>query len=150
MSHELLAKIEKVKGLLAHKNPNLTSGDLFGLLCDRFLEEHSHEMTQKVKLNRPEHLSPPRKKSALAENAASKGRALRVHLKRQVWKRDKGQCQKCKSVHALQIDHIHPVALGGDNDLTNLRLLCRSCNQREAIKFFGVNKMAGYIDRSQD
>lgn len=28
----------------------------------------------------------------------------------------------------MQIDHLHPIYLGGDNDLNNLMPTCRSCN----------------------
>src|SRR5690606_7923288 len=33
-NHELLEKIETVKGLLAHKQPNASLGDIFNELCD--------------------------------------------------------------------------------------------------------------------
>ncbi|MEK7357089.1 MAG: HNH endonuclease signature motif containing protein [Bdellovibrionota bacterium] len=38
-----------------------------------------------------------------------------------------------------------PFALGGPNELENLRLVCRSCNQRSAIEVYGVEKMENYI-----
>jgi hypothetical protein len=60
--------------------------------------------------------------------------------------RAEGKCQfvdletgkRCGSRYFLEIDHsIKPVALGGSNDLENLRLLCRGHNAREAVKIFG-------------
>ncbi|WP_413581230.1 HNH endonuclease [Bdellovibrio sp. HCB288] len=45
---------------------------------------------------------------------------------------------KCKSKYQLQIDHRQPIALGGRNDLQNLRVLCRAHNLAEAEKL-GLN-----------
>ncbi len=57
---------------------------------------------------------------------------LNSPLKREVFSRDK-VCQQCGSIHRLEFDHSKPKSLGGDNTSTNLRLLCRSCNQRKRI-----------------
>ncbi|MEK2690608.1 HNH endonuclease [Bdellovibrio sp. GT3] len=39
---------------------------------------------------------------------------------------------KCNSKYQLQIDHIQPIALGGNNEPQNLRVLCRAHNLTEA------------------
>ncbi len=59
-------------------------------------------------------------------------------LRREVWQRDQSRCVNCKSRHTLEIDHVIPVARGGNNTPENLRLLCRSCNQFAAIQAFGI------------
>ncbi|MEK7355656.1 MAG: HNH endonuclease [Bdellovibrionota bacterium] len=59
--------------------------------------------------------------------------------------RDRGCCGNCGSTRNIEIDHIVPFALGGSNDLENLRLVCRSCNQRSAIEQFGVGKIQSYL-----
>ena len=59
--------------------------------------------------------------------------------RRAVWDRDGGKCVCCSSRRNLNFDHIQPVALGGESDESNLRLLCFQCNQRQAIKTFGVH-----------
>lgn len=52
-------------------------------------------------------------------------------LRFEVFKRDKFICQYCGAKAPdvlLQVDHIHPVAEGGGNDILNLLTSCQSCN----------------------
>jgi len=56
------------------------------------------------------------------------------------------QCEICGSHYALEIDHIVPRAKGGTTTIENLRLLCRSCNQRAAINEFGQLRMDQFIN----
>lgn len=55
-------------------------------------------------------------------------------VRRFVFQRDGGQCQKCGSRELLQFDHIIPVALGGSSEPENLQLLCSSCNREKSDK----------------
>ncbi len=55
-------------------------------------------------------------------------------IRRHVFARDQHQCKNCGSTHALEIDHIQAKSLGGSNAPENLRILCRSCNQRARIR----------------
>jgi hypothetical protein len=64
--------------------------------------------------------------------AEAKKTKLNSPLKREVFQRDQ-VCQQCGSIHRLEFDHRHPKSLGGDNTSANLRILCRSCNQRKGI-----------------
>ncbi len=45
--------------------------------------------------------------------------------------------KRCGSRFQTQMDHVTPVALGGANDVTNLRLLCRTHNLLMAEKTLG-------------
>lgn len=38
------------------------------------------------------------------------------------------KCQLCPNSVDLTLDHMHPVSRGGTDDLTNLWILCYSCN----------------------
>lgn len=77
------------------------------------------------------------------EENSSNPRYISKRLKHQVWTRDSGACVICKSRQNLNLDHIVPVAHGGNAAVNNLRLLCFSCNQRAGIKIFGVEKISG-------
>jgi hypothetical protein len=122
----LLEKIQKLKGLLAHSHPNIGMADLVNMLCDLGIQK----------------LDPAQKKSSAAPRVPESKAAT----KREIWKRDFSQCRNCGSNYAVQTDHSFPRGLGGDSTTQNLRLLCRSCNQRAAIEAYGIGKMEPYID----
>ncbi len=63
----------------------------------------------------------------------------------QVWQNAEAKCSKCSSQFALEVDHIIPLGKGGDDSPENLRLLCRTCNQRAAIKEYGLRKMSSHL-----
>ena len=117
---DLREKLLQVKGLFAHIDPNLTLTELLHRLCDQ-------ELAKKTKVSR-------------APKVNSKS-----EIRRQVWRRDGGKCRNCGSTHALQIEHIKPQAAGGEWTIDNLCLLCRHCNQRSAIDYFGMEKMKSYL-----
>ncbi|MFN6571162.1 HNH endonuclease [Dendronalium sp. ChiSLP03b] len=58
-------------------------------------------------------------------------------VRKYVFQRDRYQCQSCGKttlVTNLTIDHIIPLARGGQNDISNLYTLCFSCNQQKTDK----------------
>ncbi|MBV8884318.1 MAG: HNH endonuclease [Chroococcidiopsidaceae cyanobacterium CP_BM_RX_35] len=62
----------------------------------------------------------------------------RIHIppevRKYVFERNQYQCQSCGRTHQeteLNIDHIIPLAGGGQNDISNLQTLCRNCNQQK-------------------
>jgi 5-methylcytosine-specific restriction endonuclease McrA len=38
------------------------------------------------------------------------------------------RCLACGATEDLSVDHIHPLSLGGSNEITNLQVLCCECN----------------------
>lgn len=53
-------------------------------------------------------------------------------------------CQSCGREDELTVDHIKPKSLGGTNEILNLQLLCKTCNQRKANKYKGLKKVRLY------
>lgn len=55
-------------------------------------------------------------------------------VRKYVFERDRYQCKSCGKTNLetnLTIDHIIPLARGGQNDISNLQTLCTACNQRK-------------------
>jgi 5-methylcytosine-specific restriction endonuclease McrA len=115
----LREKLLRVRGLYAHLDPTMTLSELLHKICDLVLDE-------KMKVSRL-------RAGSVAE------------IRRRVWRRDNGKCRKCGSTHALQIEHLVPRAVGGQSTYENMCLLCRACNQRNAIEYFGLKKMGNYL-----
>ena len=96
-------------------------------------------------------VKPTRERKATSSakaSAVSHGRDIPAAVRRQVWERDGGRCAwvaedgcRCGSRWKLEIDHIHPVALGGPSTIDNVRLLCRSHNDFHATLVFGREHM---------
>lgn len=62
-------------------------------------------------------------------------RLIPSEVKKEVWKRDKGECVKCGSKKNLHFDHDLPFSKGGTS-LTekNIKLLCAKCNLKKSNK----------------
>lgn len=73
-------------------------------------------------------------------------------IQRKIFARDGNQCtfvsddgRRCSERGRLQVDHILPVAKGGDDRPENLRLLCAAHNQLMAERHFGKDFMRDKI-----
>lgn len=51
-------------------------------------------------------------------------------LRQEVLERDEYQCGNCGSTDSLHVHHIVPLSLGGSNQPSNLRTLCKSCHKK--------------------
>ncbi len=131
VNEAFLKKLDKRRGLLAHKKPNIKMAELFDMVCDLGIEKWDKSDDQ---------ASAPARVT-LRQSKAAKERFIH--------KRDGGKCRICGSQYALEIDHILPKSMGGEDNIENLRLLCRLCNQREAIRILGLKKMDPYINGNQ-
>lgn len=123
IKEETHIKLKKLQALKAHSCPDMDS------FFDKVFEELNVLWNPALKSARK-----------LSKISSPENRYISQKDKTFVWKRDHGQCRICKSTYALQIDHIKPFAAGGKTTPENLRLLCRNCNQRKGIEFFGKAK----------
>jgi 5-methylcytosine-specific restriction endonuclease McrA len=85
-----------------------------------------------------------------AARAAANPRHVPAAVRRAVWERDGGRCafvgvdgHRCEARERLELDHVLPLARGGQATVGNLRLLCRAHNQHVAEREFGKQHMIG-------
>lgn len=43
-------------------------------------------------------------------------------------------CLSCDSPNDITVDHVQPISKGGDHNVGNMQILCRSCNSRKGVK----------------
>ena len=61
--------------------------------------------------------------------------SISKRIRQSIFERDGERCRYCGSTGGpFQIDHIHPVALGGDNNPENLTVACVTCNSSKHAK----------------
>lgn len=131
LDKETFISLNELKSIRSHAPSGKTYGGVIGDLVDLGQEEWN-----------------PRKRNApstLKSQRNNKSREIPSTTRAQIWQRDGGACtytdpitgKRCGSKHYLQLDHIHPQALGGTNAPENLRLLCGQHNRWRAEKTFG-------------
>ncbi len=148
---------------MAHRKPHLSMQEFMDELCEIALEKldptrKSQCEAKRQSANRGHGLTKVKMSDAPSAPEVDTARSVKtgrqvkvarqyisVKIKREVWKKSEGRCANCRSEYALEIDHIKPLATRGDNNRENLRLLCRRCNQRAAIKQIG-SEIYKYIE----
>ena len=132
VDRETHALFEELKALLAHVVP---TGDMASVLKRALQVAVEHEKKRKfatgVKCRSARETAPTR--------------AIPDAIRQQVFARDGACCtfvgadgKRCGSTWRLELDHVIPVALGGETSVENLRVLCRAHNQFEAERVLGA------------
>ncbi len=82
-------------------------------------------------------------------NPSTRTRHIPAHVKRAVWKRDRGQCtfvsesgHRCETRAGVEFDHRKEFARGGEATVDGIRLRCRAHNQFTAERTFGAEFMS--------
>ena len=165
-SDSLMKKLERIRNLMGHKDV-YTYEKLLEVMADDILKRHDPllKVTSKKLSNQTadkltqslipgegairKHISDTGKDSEREHIHDTRENIARKHIpakvRRAVFAKSDHRCARCGSLHALQVDHIQPVCHGGGNDPSNLRILCRTCNQRAAIRKIGGKQMQLYL-----
>ncbi|HET7544460.1 MAG TPA: HNH endonuclease [Polyangiaceae bacterium] len=92
----------------------------------------------------------------LTSTGAKRTRRCPAAVARAVFLRDRGQCtfvasdgRQCCARRWLELDHIVPRALGGEDSVRNLRLRCRAHNQHYARQCFGAAHVQAAMEYSR-
>jgi len=129
-------KLRFAQCLLGRAVPSGALDQVFEHVLDAFLEK-----AEKRSL-----ASPARSKPRSGETDS---RYVPAAIRREVMARDGRQCtfvstsgRRCTACRRLDLDHIVPLAKGGETTAANLRLLCPVHNQHAADREFGAGFMA--------
>jgi hypothetical protein len=159
LDSDAIESLTELKCRLSHQIPNASYKDLIRFL----IEEKLKQVRKKAGLDPEPKASPasdPRPKSesqtkvtaaAAVDSQASVTRfrkAIPMPIRKALAQRSGGRCEylapdgkRCNSMQFLEIDHILSYALGGSNDLKNLRHYCRAHNLLHAREIFGTEYM---------
>jgi hypothetical protein len=128
-------KLRRAQALLRHRVPSGDLDQVLGHALDTLLRD-----LERQKFAATEH---PRRGKARA--ATCDPRRVPNEVKRAVHARDGEQCafvsedgERCTERGFLELDHVVPVARGGQPTVPNTRLLCAAHNQYEADRILGA------------
>jgi 5-methylcytosine-specific restriction endonuclease McrA len=137
VDQETYDQLRHAQALLGHAVP---SGDVAEVL-KRALNSLVRDL-EKRKLAKCDRPRPQR--------GTAKGRHIPAAIKRAVVERDGGRCtfvseqgKRCDSRTRLELDHVEPLARGGEATVAGIRLLCRAHNQHAADRALGEQFMDG-------
>lgn len=99
--------------------------------CNQYVEYGNEDVHLKYLCPRFTNEKPPETR---AESTRRKWEFERVRKRPRVVERDGKVCKQCGATDNLVIDHIVPIAKGGSNDLSNLQILCWTCNAKKGTK----------------
>ena len=131
ISRDTRDKLDRVQALARHAVPD---GDLAAIF-DRALTLLLNDLERR----RCAAAVSPRAPRAASETS----RRIPAAVKREVWRRDNGQCAfvgrygRCSERGFLEYHHLRPYAAGGPATTANIELRCRAHNAHEAALFFG-------------
>ena len=144
ISAKLRGKLDRATALMSHRNPSRKTENVLDAALDLLLAKLEKERLGKASLSR-----------SSAAGATTKGTISRA-MRRAVFERDGERCtwvdaegRRCACTEMLEIDHVHPAALGGTAELAGLRVLCAVHNRLHAEQCFGKEHVAKQIHLRQ-
>jgi hypothetical protein len=131
VSRETHDKLRRVQDLLRHQVPDGDPAVVFDRALTLLLQDLERKRLAVAQHPRPARVSAPG------------SRHVPAAVRREVWKRDRGQCafiggaRRCTERGFLEFHHVVPFAEGGPTTAENLQLRCRAHNVFEAEQHFG-------------
>ncbi len=131
VSRETHDKLRRVQDLLRHQVPDGNPAVVFDRALTLLLQDLERKKLADARRPRPARASAPG------------SRHVPAAVRREVWKRDAGQCafvgdaRRCTERGFLEFHHVVRFAEGGATTTENLQLRCRAHNVYEAEQHFG-------------
>jgi 5-methylcytosine-specific restriction endonuclease McrA len=145
VDQSFMVKYRMATERLSNRLRKLTFEAVFSALIDDFLRR-----------NEPVARHERRERAASSPRRGPDRRPIPVSVRDAVFARDRARCtfvgsdgRRCDETMRLHVDHIRPVARGGSNDMSNLRLLCARHNRLQAERLFGRGVMDGFRKREE-
>jgi len=139
VSRRFLEKVARARAGLSHAIPHATTEQVLEAALDLLLEQQAR---RKAQVKNPRKALPASKAAAPTPTWARP--PVSAAVERAVRLRDGDRCQypldaggTCGSTWQVELDHLLPVALGGDSTVANLRCCCRIHNRAAAEKALG-------------
>jgi hypothetical protein len=141
-----LNDMARAKEILSHKFPNGSDGEILAYAL-KFLIKHIDNADQPAMTQ----TASAAEAKCVMDHEGGK-RISKAAARRIIFQKYRGQCcfkdprsgKICGNRYQVQVDHILPKALGGSDDPSNLRLLCRQHNLMMAEKILGRRFMDRY------
>ncbi|WP_413581679.1 HNH endonuclease [Bdellovibrio sp. HCB288] len=144
-SEEQMADLKQVRDLLSHILPNPTWAELISYLTKSQIQKRlgkeivKSELKGELNIVEPRSFEEATKVKSNSNIGLNKRKHLKLTLRRRLLKKSNFQCEfnyddgkRCSSKFQLQVDHRLPLALGGADEESNLRILCSAHNLSEA------------------
>ena len=139
------AAFERARAKLSRTKPQAMSMEEALNALVHFYLDHDGPKPRRKKAEDTAKPAPAKPAPAKPSKPKTSTRHIPRTTRDQVFDRDGHRCTyvaadgtRCSATHDLQIDHVRPFALGGDNEADNLRVLCGAHNRRRAEHTFGA------------
>ena len=125
---DIVQVYEKIK-------PGIWSDNGYFHLIDSWVKSDGERNVFKFKLVAIENVEDESQAEDFRDREVKRNRIIPSSVKREVWKRDKGKCVKCKAKDELHFDHILPFSKGGTSlKVENVQLLCARHNLEKSAR----------------
>jgi 5-methylcytosine-specific restriction endonuclease McrA len=154
----VMEMLNRCKELLSGKFPcGIDYNTLMKELASDWLERHDpvKRGERREKRKKSGNTNTPKKSKVTSQKEHS--RYINPATRDAVYNRDRARCtyvgsngKRCESKWDLEIHHDEtPFAMGGDNSINNLRLLCATHNKLEAERVYGRRHMENYFRQQE-